>query len=643
MAEDISSVKQSDKNTKGTHPVRFGLLMGGVLLLSVWVRIIFWDNFLWTYDEGIHVLLARMLAAGYEPYRELFVSYPPLFVWSLEWPWRIWGTVQSIQFVMIGYALLGVVAAGVLAFHLGDWLAGLIAAIVVSFSATYLIGSRAVLTEVPSVGVGVLAVTLAAHYYWSGRHGWLLASGLAMSASLMLKILSPFVAGLVALMLLIRQIEQQKAFTLIIKNTVRDGLIWGIGLLVPLLFVLVLYDASAMYRQVIAFRLDTRTAYSGDWAESIDLLVAFIRDNLPVVLAMVWGGLVIHKKQWRAGWFVLAWLVLAVAFALMQVPLRDKHLPLLLPPMAVLAGVGLAEGWYNGLSIWRGHRSASVVMSLTAAVVLTGAYVRQVTIEFTTLAQTVTTPLEEDERRLVEYLGRFTSPNDCLVTDDPSLAFFAGRLVPPNLSEVSSARLRSGYLTFEELVSGTQAYGCQVVAPVAQRLKRTRSDFVEWTKQHFLGLWLYDGETEVLVAQPVAEAHPAHALQAGFDGQVELLGYDLVHDDVDSGTAIFLSLYWRALQTPLAEYTIFVHVRDGGNTTVLNGDHQPYDNLVPTSRWPEGKVVKETIRLDIPPELPKGEYQVAVGLYRPDTLERLRLDNDTSGENAAIIRGVLVR
>lgn len=636
-------MRQNNGPILRTHPIRFAVLMAGVLLLSAWVRVVFLNNFLWDYDEGIHVLLARLLAAGFEPYRELFVSYPPLFVWSLELPWRIWGTIQAIQFLMVGYALLGIVAVGVLAFHLGDWLAGLIAATLISFSATYLSGSRAVMTEVPSVAVAAVSMVLAAGYYWSGRRGWLLASGLAMSASLMLKVLSPFVLGTIPLMLFVRQLEQRKPSAVTLRNLIRDGLIWGVGLLTPLLIILILYDARAMYRQVIAFRLDARIAYREDLAENLSMVLAFSRDNLPVVLAMFLGASVIVRKSWRTGWFVLVWLVVAVAFTLVQVPLREKHLPLLLPPMTVLAGVGLANSWYTVSSIWRRQQSLTALVSMVLAVLITVGYFWQISNEFVSFRQIKTTPLDENDLMLAEYLRRFTSPNDCVITDNPSLAFFAGRLVPPNLSEVSSARLRSGYLTYDELVTATEVHGCQVVAPVAKRLKRTRQDFVEWAKERFLGLWLYDGGTEVLLAQPIIEPQPSHPLQATFAGQVKLVGVDVVPEDVGTSRAIYLSLYWLALQPFTTDYAIFVHLRDGNNDTLVNGDHQPYNNLVPTTRWPVGQVVKETIRLDLPPGLPEGEYQIVVGLYSLDTLERLPVNNDTSGENGVVIPGILVQ
>lgn len=645
---------------------RFALQLGLLLLVSFGLRLLFLDNFIWGYDEGIHVLLAKLLAADYTPYTELFVSYPPLFVWSLEWPWRIWQTVTALQLTMTFYALLGLVAVGLIAYRLAGKLAGLLAAFFLSVSATYLDGSRAVMTEVPSVGVAALAVAFAAIYYWTGRRGWLFLSGLLLAASLMLKILSPFILALILLLPLVRRFGPlwQPALARSatgrfagltrlkvedIKALLIDGLVFAAGLLLPLGLILLLYDAKAMYHQVITFRLDSRITYEDDWTDNIEMLLTFGRSNLALILAAAWGLGLIWQRQRRAGWFVPLWLILALAFSLIQVPLREKHLPLLLPPLTILAGLGLAHGLHQLRSPFspsnRGVKGARGVQQPSppnrgaggvrgAALLLAALYLWQLGSEFTAFSRVTTQPLNQDEQRLTEYLQRFTSPADCLITDNPTLAFFADRLTPPNLSEVSSARLRTGYLTYDELVAATQSYGCQVVAPVDKRLKRTRADFVEWSKQNFVGLWLYDGGTEILLAQPLANPQPAHFSRVKLGEQVELVGFELIEVD----QALYISLYWQALQPLDQDYTIFVHLRDEANQTLANADHQPYDGLVPTSRWPAGRAIKETIRLDLPPDLPKGPSQVMVGMYLPATLERLPVQPDHSGENAVILQ-----
>jgi hypothetical protein len=84
----------------------------------------------------------------------------------------------------------------------------------------------------------------------------------------------------------------------------------------------------------------------------------------------------------------------------------------------------------------------------------------------------------------------------------------------------------------------------------------------------------------------------------------------------------------------VADFTIFVHLRDANNDTRLTADHRPYDGYVPTTKWRPGAVIKDTSWIELPADMPPGEYTLYVGMYRVDTLERLPVQGDTSGENA---------
>jgi hypothetical protein len=44
--------------------------------------------------------------------------------------------------------------------------------------------------------------------------------------------------------------------------------------------------------------------------------------------------------------------------------------------------------------------------------------------------------------------------------------------------------------------------------------------------------------------------------------------------------------------------------------------------------------VVDVVGIPISADLPSGEYRVLAGLYRWDTLERIPVINDTTGENA---------
>ena len=199
----------------------------------------------------------------------------------------------------------------------------------------------------------------------------------------------------------------------------------------------------------------------------------------------------------------------------------------------------------------------------------------------------------------------------------------------------AAARLATESISDEQLILLTQRAGCQVVAPLTDRIVELSPGFDHWSQGAFLGKWQGAEEATVWLAQPLTNPQPTLGLQATFGDQVLLRGVDLTPDRAHH--ALYVSLYWQVLKPFGVDYKIFVHLRDEGNNTLANGDHLPYDNLVPTTIWPVGSTIKETIRLDLPATLGAGEYQLAVGMYEATSLARLPVQGDTSGENALMI------
>jgi hypothetical protein len=82
---------------------------------------------------------------------------------------------------------------------------------------------------------------------------------------------------------------------------------------------------------------------------------------------------------------------------------------------------------------------------------------------------------------------------------------------------------------------------------------------------------------------------------------------------------------------------VFLHLRDEAGGTVAQHDGLPVAGDYPTSRWQPGETIIDPINFPLPADLPPGEYQFWGGLYRLDTLERLVVSHDTSGENAILL------
>jgi hypothetical protein len=124
---------------------------------------------------------------------------------------------------------------------------------------------------------------------------------------------------------------------------------------------------------------------------------------------------------------------------------------------------------------------------------------------------------------------------------------------------------------------------------------------------------------------------PTRPLQANFNDELTLLGYDLQFD----GPTLRLATYWQAL-TPLpVDYTIFVHVLDDAGQLIAQHDAPPQGGRYPTSIWDTGEVVIDEVTLTLSPGAVPA--QMAVGLYRLDALERLPVVGSLVGETAVYL------
>jgi hypothetical protein len=108
-------------------------------------------------------------------------------------------------------------------------------------------------------------------------------------------------------------------------------------------------------------------------------------------------------------------------------------------------------------------------------------------------------------------------------------------------------------------------------------------------------------------------------LDVSFGNQMHLLGYDLSREEGE----LRLGLHWQALQQMEEDYKVFVHLFDPATEVIVaQDDAMPRQNQYPTSWWAEGEVVSDEITLSMK-DLPPGRYHLALGVYDPQTMDRL--------------------
>ncbi|RME69909.1 MAG: DUF2079 domain-containing protein [Chloroflexi bacterium] len=114
--------------------------------------------------------------------------------------------------------------------------------------------------------------------------------------------------------------------------------------------------------------------------------------------------------------------------------------------------------------------------------------------------------------------------------------------------------------------------------------------------------------------------------EARFGPAIRLTGFAVSPDTASAGAPLTVLLRWQADASPAVDYTVFVHLVNAAGQRVAQHDGPPaWLSLRPTGEWSPGQVTLDSHTLQLPPDLPPGEYRLQVGLYRPDTLARLPL------------------
>lgn len=106
--------------------------------------------------------------------------------------------------------------------------------------------------------------------------------------------------------------------------------------------------------------------------------------------------------------------------------------------------------------------------------------------------------------------------------------------------------------------------------------------------------------------------------------QVALLGYDLDTRWLKPGGVLVITLYWQAMDVVNLPYKVFVHLVDAASAhTVAQADDLPACGTRPTARWRIGEIIPDRHLIVLPDDLSYGPYILRVGLYEPQTQQRM--------------------
>jgi choline-sulfatase len=132
------------------------------------------------------------------------------------------------------------------------------------------------------------------------------------------------------------------------------------------------------------------------------------------------------------------------------------------------------------------------------------------------------------------------------------------------------------------------------------------------------GLALPSGAAEKLRAAVTppggAAPPPGHAVQAALGDAILIRGYDASATTVTAGGVLEITTHFAAGAPLPAGWRLFFHLE--GPSGYRNLDHLPVEGLMPLESWRRGQVIRDRLRIPVPPGTAPGTYTLYVGAYR---------------------------
>ena len=606
-------------------------LLVPILLVGLAMRLVNLDAYSGLFDEGIRVEQLFLMSAGYRPFRDIFAAQGPLLL-DLLYPWfALFGRDLAAARLAVGvYSLVGLAGAYWVGRLVVGPLGGAVAALLLALSPLYLEGSRLALAEVPAMAPAILAVGAALIYARDGSRRWLIGAGVLLATGLLVKPITLAAGVPVGLAVLSRG-----------RSAWKDLLL--LGTLVAALGLLAVFAVGlpGVLEQIVSYRLESRESEGWSlWKNRLALARALSFEQAALLGLAVGGGLLLlARTRWGRGqerrqrWgplCLVAWALASVAVLLAYSPLHGKHAVVMIPPVAILAGVGLGVAVRE---LRAGGPPAHRLIVGLLAVGLLGWYAATAPATLAHSGQLMKVTADSDvDPALEQYAGAvaviraLSGPADFVVTDHPYLTFLAGRLVPPALVDTSRSRIRSRSLRGGEAAATAAEYEPRLVVLWTDRL-RDLSAFMRWVEENYRLVIVYNRrldldrgvyvrrDADLAAVRARLEVGTPSRADADFGGEMRLVGYGIDRAAFRRGEAAGVTLQWQSLRPLDRDYHVITVLRGADGQAWDQQQESLAGGSVGTAEWEIGRWLFQNTFVRADGRAPAGEYSVSIGVY----------------------------
>lgn len=595
----------------------------GLLVLYLAIALVHLGDYAWLYDEGVLLQTAALSYEGYPLYSETVVNKPPLFVWWVQLAFAIGGvSVESARLaVLVQTAVLLWLLGSLAKSWWGAW-ADVVAMAAYLLIPESIVRAAIVLNDLPAMMMMIAALLAGTHFFkhqrplWAALVGGLFALGVGLHPLL---IYMGVPLGLLLAWPAVSRRQWQALMRVVLWAS-------GTAVLVTLLW-LVQVDWPGFWQWVVVYnRLPLDPALQAKADRNLLNLTKLHGQHAFLLLPALWAyGLLWWYSQAEQRFFLLVvgvWYLLTLLVLLTLQPMWFHYVIFAFIPLAVVVSGGVVESWR--LRDQKRPFVAWMQWLFAAVLLLFGLFTPR---EWVTW--------EPNQRQAADFLQHNVPQGSFVISDDPHLLFVAGLYVPPPLADSSTKRISTQLLTSAEVVQVGWQYGVSNYVLTDGRFFQL-PELLGWVDAYGVEAVAYEGisvlnmpdlpETPIKVNALLNEAIVLEA--ASF----EMKGAEA------AGLLLEGTFLWQTA-VPLADdYKIFVHLLDESGNLVAQYDGSPQQDWLPTSQWVPYQPVYDSWQMQLPPEVPAGQFTLLAGMYTWPAVYRLpaQLASGETAVNSAV-------
>jgi 4-amino-4-deoxy-L-arabinose transferase-like glycosyltransferase len=130
------------------------------------------------------------------------------------------------------------------------------------------------------------------------------------------------------------------------------------------------------------------------------------------------------------------------------------------------------------------------------------------------------------------------------------------------------------------------------------------------------------GTLQVIEPLTPAEVQPQEQLPSSridLAPGLQLLGFDLPVRVASPGQTVSVALYWRATEDVDRDYLLSLLLNDANQEALVEQQGRPVDDTYPTTEWEKGEVLRDWHDLQLPPDIPTGDYELTLRVLEGST------------------------